>query len=85
MIGDNIHELAEKMAGKMSMVEQRLFLHRFMTWYARSNPEYNDPRLFTHHEDDFRSMVGYAGRAGPTVPDTSIYRQLTNRLLGRKR
>jgi hypothetical protein len=71
---DNIHELAEKMAGKMTMVEQRLFLHRFMTWYARHNPDYNDPRLFTH----------YAERAINAAPATTM-RAMMNRLFGRKR
>ena len=90
VISENIHELAERMCDvRMSRIEKRLFLHRFMTWYARHNPDYEDPRLNSHNDygNDYRA--GFAPIVSPpAAPSQSMMRAMLNGLrsfTGRKR
>lgn len=79
-----IFETAEKMVGaKLSNVERRLFIHRFMTWYARHNPEYDDPRLESIPEYGHGVPDPYAASvSGPTVR-TGVMRRLIDAMSGR--
>lgn len=90
IMSPNIHEIAEKMVGgKMTNIEQRLFLHRFMTWYARENPQYSDPRLYDGRIFTASSGMqdAYAGPVAPPItPAPSVGRTLLGWLgIGRKK
>lgn len=57
-----IYDKFEEAIGRpTTRVEQRLFLHRFMSWYALNTPDYNDPRL--QPVDEFAR--GFAAPAPP--------------------
>lgn len=85
LLDAGIFDVVERMADKkLSNVEKRLFIHRFMTWYARHNPEYQDPRLETMDEYSraFAPIVSPAGRDPRS--STGIVRRMLNAMSGRE-
>lgn len=83
LIPMSIYDTAEKMLNKsLSDVEKRLFLHRFMTWYAKHTPGYRDPRLVPH-DGEFNFAPPRARAGNP--PMVGAMRRLVNAMTGRGR
>jgi hypothetical protein len=56
-------EVIEGMMGKLTLIERRMFENRYMTWYARENADYMDPRLINDYQEYDGPPLAY-----PTSP-----------------
>lgn len=76
--------LIEQMLGRLEPVERRLFEGRFMSWYAKENPDYYDPRRSMAYGDSdfFARPAAPPGMPVMATRANSMYRRLWNSIRG---